>query len=378
MNKPAVITLIAGTRPNYMKVAPLWKALRAEPGKFKPVLVHTGQHYDNTMSGVFFRELGLPEPDVSLNVGSGSHAEQTGRAMIAIEQFLAADRPDMLVVVGDVNSTIAGALAAVKLGIRVAHIEAGLRSFDMTMPEEINRVATDAISDILFTSCRDADSNLLKQGIPAGKIHFVGNIMIDSLTSILPLAAKSGVLEKHGLKAGSYVCVTLHRPSNVDDPVRLPAILDALSESAGEIPVIFPVHPRTRARITELGNRIRIQANMQMCDPMGYLDFVQLMSHAAVVLTDSGGIQEETSYLGIPCLTLRENTERPITITHGTNRLIRPSSDDIVGEIRNGIKSAAEPFTRHAPIELWDGHTAGRIVKILAAEMEWDTPSAGL
>ena len=313
------IFLLAGARPNYMKVFPLWREIRAHHPDLTPVLVHTGQHYDPVMNDVFFRDFGMPAPDHFLGIGSGPHGAQTGRTMIALEELFTRERPDLLVVVGDVNSTLAGTLVAVKMGIPVAHVEAGLRSGDRAMPEEINRLATDAIADLLLTPSRDADANLLREGVAPDKIRFVGNVMIDSLLQLLPRAAGSTVLEQLQLTPRAYVAVTLHRPSNVDDPARLALILDQLGALAADLPIVFPVHPRTR---NALPQRPAPGDQLQLIEPLGYLDFLRLQSEAALVITDSGGIQEETSYLGIPCLTLRANTERPITITQGTNRLL--------------------------------------------------------
>lgn len=355
------MTILVGARPNYMKAAPLWRAARDKAPHVKRALIHSGQHYDQKMSDVFFGDLAMPEPDVCLNVGSGSHADQTGRVMIALEPVLVDTAPDILVVVGDVNSTLAGALTAVKLGIPVAHIEAGLRSSDRTMPEEINRLATDAVADILLTSCRDADANLIREGVSEDKIHFVGNIMIDSLVGILPHLEKSNILENLGLENGSYISVTLHRPSNVDDPEKLSEILGALDELADRTPVIFPVHPRTGKAMEQAGWR-PTRDGLRLLEPLGYVDFMRLMTCSAAVITDSGGIQEETSYLGIPCLTVRENTERPVTISQGTNRLVGASKDEITAAAEAAI-AAGKPET--PTIELWDGKTAGRILDVL-------------
>lgn len=355
------IALLAGARPNYMKVFPVWRELHANHADLRPVLIHTGQHYDEAMSDIFFREFGMPAPDHFLGVGSGTHGAQTGRVMIALEEVLMKDRPSALVVVGDVNSTVAGALVATKLGVPVAHIEAGLRSRDRTMPEEINRLATDAICDLLLTPSRDADENLGGEGVPPEKIRFVGNVMIDSLVQLLPRAAESKILEAQNLKPRAYVAVTLHRPSNVDDPQRLRLIMDQLAEVAAALPVIFPVHPRTLKMLTAENRKSQI-ANLKLTPPLGYLDFLRLQSEAALVITDSGGVQEETSYLGIPCLTLRPNTERPVTISHGTNRLLDPAREPLREAARNAIASrpASPP-----QIELWDGKAAPRIVQEL-------------
>ena len=355
------IAILVGARPNYMKAAPLWRVARDEAPEVTRTLIHSGQHYDEAMSDVFFGDLVMPKPDICLNVGSGSHAEQTGRVMIALEPVLADIAPDVLVVVGDVNSTMAGALTAVKLGISVAHVEAGLRSFDRTMPEEINRMATDAVADILLTSCRDADANLAKEGVPPEKIHFVGNIMIDSLVQVLPHLEKSTILDNLGLEKDNYLCVTLHRPSNVDDQAKLTGILDALEALSDETTVVLPAHPRTGKAIEQAGWKPAAKG-LRLIGPLGYLDFMRLMTSSAAVITDSGGIQEETSYLGIPCLTIRENTERPITVTEGTNRLIGASRDEILGAARE-VLAAGKP--KPPTIELWDGKTAERILDVL-------------
>ncbi len=355
------IVLLAGARPNYMKVFPLWRAIRDTAPDIQPVLVHTGQHYDELMSDIFFRDFGMPKPDHFLGVGSGPHGAQTGRTMIALEPVLEQERPDVLVVVGDVNSTAAGALVGVKMGIPVAHIEAGLRSFDRTMPEEINRIVTDSISDLLLTSCRDGDVNLLREGIPAERIHFVGNIMIDSLVSLLPHAEKSPILQTLKLQPGTYIAVTLHRPSNVDHPETLRSILEALDELAADRPVVFPIHPRTRKTMVAIGFT-PAHPGFRIVDPLGYLDFLRLESQSALVITDSGGIQEEASYLGIPCLTVRPNTERPITITQGTNRLVGPEKAELLNAARDAL---SRPPGARSVIEFWDGKTAGRILSAL-------------
>jgi UDP-N-acetylglucosamine 2-epimerase (non-hydrolysing) len=355
------VVLLAGARPNYMKVFPLWRVIRATAPDIQPVLIHTGQHYDPFMSDVFFTDFGMPKPDRFLGVGSGSHGLQTGKTMIALEPVLAEEKPDLLVVVGDVNSTAAGALVAVKMGIPVAHVEAGLRSRDRTMPEEINRIVTDSIADLLLTSCRDADDNLRAEGIPAERIHFVGNIMIDSLEYILPRAADSAILRSLGLDEGKYVAVTLHRPSNVDHPEQLREILGALDEIAATLPVVFPVHPRTRKAIDQAGFQ-PAHSSFKILEPLGYIDFLRLESRAALVITDSGGIQEETTYLGIPCLTVRPNTERPITITQGTNRLVKPERKMLVEAT---VEALARRKGKRVVIELWDGQTASRILSLV-------------
>jgi UDP-N-acetylglucosamine 2-epimerase (non-hydrolysing) len=346
-----------------MKVAPLLRALRARPG-VSSLLVHTGQHYDAAMSDAFFRDLGMPEPDVNLGVGSGSHAVQTAEVLRGIEPVLVEQRPDVVLVVGDVNSTLAATLAAVKLGLRVAHVEAGLRSFDRSMPEEINRILTDAISHWLFTSEPAGAENLRQEGVPEQRIRFVGNVMIDTLLAHLPRARAAAPLARLGLEAGGYAVLTLHRPSNVDDPQRLASLFAVLEEIHEEVPVVFPAHPRTRASIQKhLGGR---PPHLQMVDPLGYLEFVGLTAGARLVLTDSGGIQEETTALGVPCLTLRDSTERPVTVTEGTNVLVGSDPAVIHAEARRVLEGNGK---RGRIPELWDGHAAERIVEILAQDL---------
>ena len=353
------IHLIAAARPNFMKVAPLWHALAAAPG-FEPVLVHTGQHYDVNMSDAFFADLRLPEPDHHLGVGSGSHAEQTGGVMIAYEKVALADRPDWMVVVGDVNSTAACAMVGGKLGIPVVHLEAGLRSRDRTMPEELNRLVTDVLADVLWTPSPDADENLLAEGIPAGRITRVGNIMLDSFELVRPAIVAADTPGDLGLESGGYGVVTLHRPSNVDDPAQLIRLIDALIETQRRLPLVFPVHPRTRKRLAGalLDSRLA-RAGVRLIEPLPYVRFMSLIGGAAAAITDSGGIQEETTYLGIPCLTLRENTERPITISEGTNRLVTPET--LLLELEPALTG---PRPVRCP-ELWDGKAAARCVEDL-------------
>lgn len=350
---------MVGARPNFMKIAPLMAAMRVESSSFEQTLVHTGQHYDAQMSRVFFEDLEMPEPDEFLNVGSGSHAFQTAQVMIAFEPVLLKHRPDWVFVVGDVNSTLACSLVSTKLGVPVAHVEAGLRSWDRRMPEEINRILTDQIADLLFTPSADGDANLLREGISAKKIHLVGNIMIDTLVKMLPKAQAKQTVQALGLEKGGFVLVTLHRPANVDRIDTLAQILSALEVIARRVPVIFPVHPRTKKTIEQSG----IQVNgVRLLEPQGYLDFLALTAAARLVITDSGGIQEETTYLGIPCLTVRENTERPVTIEMGTNRLVESSQAAILAAFDEAYNSA--PATGRCP-PFWDGHTSQRIVAVM-------------
>ena len=357
------IVNVVGARPNLMKIAPLMDAYRAAP-EIEPLLVHTGQHYDANMSELFFEQLGIPEPDLNLGVGSASHAVQTAEIMRAFEPIVEEHRPDAVLVVGDVNSTIACGLVAVKLGVRLVHVEAGLRSFDREMPEEINRVLTDAISDLLFCTEQSGVDNLRREGIAEAKIHLVGNVMIDTLLRHRQRAEASRVLESFGLAPGGYAVLTLHRPSNVDDPAALAKLLDVLEVIASEQPLVFPVHPRTRSKLVQFGlaSRVTAQPRLRLVDPVGYLDFLKLMAHARVVLTDSGGIQEETTILGVPCLTLRANTERPVTVEIGTNRLVGQQPEAILAAYR-ALMSGHEHGGGTPP--LWDGGAAGRIVAVL-------------
>lgn len=357
---------VVGARPNFMKIAPVIEEMRRRPDRIEPLLVHTGQHYDESMSDSFFEDLEIPRPDINLEVGSGTHSEQTARVMIAFEQVLLKRPADWVVVVGDVNSTMAAAIVASKTGVRVAHVEAGLRSLDRTMPEEINRVVTDAVADLLLTPSRDASDNLSHEGVPVDKIRFVGNVMIDTLYRNLDRARNSRVLERINLTPGQFCAMTLHRPSNVDDKQTLSGIIDALDAIGRSLPIVFPVHPRTRDRINQFGMTERIEKTASLLDlePLGYLDFLKLYSNSRLVLTDSGGIQEETTVLGIPCLTLRENTERPITVTEGTNRVVGSNPEVIVREALAALERPARPA--RAP-ELWDGHAATRIVDAIEA-----------
>ena len=351
------IVHVVGARPNFMKVAPVLSALAARG--YRQTLVHTGQHYDVNLSDVIFQELGIPDPDVNLGVGSGSHADQTAQVLVGMERVLLERRPDWLFVYGDVNSTVAAALAASKLGIRIAHVEAGLRSGDRTMPEEINRLLTDRLATLLLTPSADADANLLAEGVPAEWIKCVGNVMIDTLVRLLPLTDHAPLLDTLALRNGDgprpFALVTLHRPSNVDDPRSLRALISALEAVGEDMPVVFPMHPRTRARMADNGINAE---RLRILEPLGYLEFLGLQRRAAVVITDSGGIQEETTYLGIPCLTMRENTERPVTITTGTNQLIGRDMDRLVAEARRVLKGTQKPG---GIPPLWDGRAAERI-----------------
>jgi UDP-N-acetylglucosamine 2-epimerase (non-hydrolysing) len=354
------IVHVVGARPNYMKIAPLMAALRVVDG-FRQVLVNTGQHYDDMMARAFVRDLELPAPDYDLGVGSASHAVQTARVMVEFEKVCLAERPDLVVVVGDVNSTLAASLVSAKLLIPVAHVEAGLRSHDRTMPEEINRIVTDRLADVLLTPSADANENLLAEGVPEGKIHLVGNIMIDSLFKHLPLATLERVRGRIPVEDGCYGVLTLHRPSNVDDRDVLQRILAAVATIGERMPVVFPVHPRTRERLREFGFQA-LPPQLLMTEPLGYIDFLSLTSHARLILTDSGGLQEESTALGIPCLTLRENTERPVTVTQGTNQVVGTGTEAILAGFRRAL-AAAGPAARP---DLWDGRTAGRIARVLS------------
>jgi UDP-N-acetylglucosamine 2-epimerase (non-hydrolysing) len=357
---------VVGARPNFMKVAPIVEAMRRRPSEFGPLVVHTGQHYDERMSEAFFRDLGLPEPDVHLGVGSGSHARQTAEVMLRFEPVVLTERPDWVLVVGDVNSTLACALVCAKLCVSVAHVEAGLRSRDRTMPEEINRLLTDQIADLLLTPSADADRNLLAEGVPAERIRLVGNVMIDSLVKHLALSRRSRAREELGVGEGEYAVVTLHRPANVDDAGVLRGIVGALAEISRRLTVVFPAHPRTRGRLAEFGllEAFAAAPGLRLVEPLGYLDFLRLYSGAALVLTDSGGIQEETTALGIPCLTLRENTERPITVEMGTNKVVGTDPARILGEAETALALRRADAPARVP-PLWDGKTAERILDAL-------------
>jgi UDP-N-acetylglucosamine 2-epimerase (non-hydrolysing) len=373
---------VVGARPNFMKIAPIMRELKRFPD-IEHWLVHSGQHYDELLSGNFFVDLGLPKPDVNLEAGSGSHAVQTAEVMKRIEPVLLDYKPQMVLVVGDVNSTIAAALTAVKLGIGVAHIEAGLRSFDMTMPEEINRKLTDAISSLLFATEQSGVENLKREGVPAEKIFLAGNVMIDSLLRHRGLAAKSPILDRLGVRGNGSACraygvLTLHRPSNVDDPKTLQGILSAVNDMAVDFPVFFPIHPRTRKNIDSFG-LMRYFTNAAAADrvgivpldPLGYLDFLSLNDHASIVLTDSGGVQEETTALGVPCLTLRENTERPATVEHGSNQVVGVDPERILAAARCVLQN---PVRRSQRPPLWDGKAASRIVAVIREYLQREVP----
>ncbi len=365
------IVNVVGARPNFMKIAPLMEQYERHP-RIEPLLVHTGQHYDRRMSDLFFKQLRIREPDVNLNVGSASHAVQTAEIMKAFEPLVLEYRPDAILVVGDVNSTIACSLVAAKLGVEVIHVEAGLRSFDRSMPEEINRVLTDALSDLLFCTEQSGVDNLLAEGVSRDRIFLVGHVMIDTLKRNMALANASPILDKlraqGSIDGGDFAVLTVHRPSNVDDPVTFSRILDALEIIQDELPIVFPIHPRTRRNIasTKLAERIGRLTGLHLIDPIGYLDFLKLQSSARVVLTDSGGIQEETTVLGIPCLTLRENTERPVTVEVGTNQVVGTDTRKIVDAFRKAMNQDVRA-PRVPP--MWDGKAAERIVDIIEEKL---------
>lgn len=354
---------VVGARPNFMKVAPVLRAGALIPG-LSQVLVHTGQHYDAAMSDSFFRDLGLPAPDENLGVGSGTHTEQTARIMLAFEPVLDRHAPDWVVVYGDVNSTVACALVAVKKGIRIAHVEAGLRSRDRTMPEEINRILTDQLADLLLTPSRDGNDNLAAEGIPSYRVRLVGNVMVDTLLRLREVALTRGMPEQLGVNGRDYAFVTLHRPSNVDDRNTLSELLGALDDLGSRMPVLFAVHPRTRRRISEFG-LTPPNGSVRLLDPLGYLETVNLVDGAALVLTDSGGLQEETTVLGVPCLTARPSTERPVTITEGTNRLVASRRDAIDAAVTDLLARRAGGSFHPGKPEGWDGRAAERVIAAL-------------
>ncbi|MFA6550667.1 MAG: UDP-N-acetylglucosamine 2-epimerase (non-hydrolyzing) [Candidatus Gracilibacteria bacterium] len=359
------IICVCGARPNFMKIAPIMRAFNNN-GRFTTLLVHTGQHYDEKMSKSFFDELEIPKPDVNLEVGSGSHAVQTAEVMKRFEPVVLDFKPDYVLVVGDVNSTIACGLVAVKLGVKLIHVEAGLRSFDRTMPEEINRVLTDAISDLLFVTEQSGIDNLKNEGANSDKVHFVGNVMIDTLLANKEKAENSDILEKLNLEKKKYAVITLHRPSNVDDMDNLSKIISAFEVIQNNLKLVFPIHPRTKKNMENTGLKARVDAmnNLILLEPVGYLDFLKLTANAAIVITDSGGIQEETTILGVPCMTLRENTERPVTVTEGTNCLVHIETEDILKHYK--VIKASNFVTNGRIPKFWDGNAADRIVKILS------------
>ncbi|MHB2149582.1 non-hydrolyzing UDP-N-acetylglucosamine 2-epimerase [Calditrichota bacterium LG25] len=354
---------VVGARPNFMKIAPIQREM-SKYSNIKPVLVHTGQHYDKRMSKLFFNDLQLPEPDIYLGVGSGTHAEQTAKIMTHFEKILNEEKPELVLVVGDVNSTAACSMVAAKMNTKIAHVEAGLRSFDRTMPEEINRLVTDVLSDLLFVTEKSGLENLKREGIADHKVHFVGHVMIDSLIYFKPKADQSAILDELNLTPGEYGVITLHRPSNVDNKQNFEKLLNAFAQIEQRLPLIFPIHPRSQKMIDQFGLREKVEkmSNLRLLDPLGYLDFMKLLHNARLVLTDSGGIQEETTFLGIPCITMRENTERPITVEIGTNVLVGTDTQRIVLEAEKILDGNAK---KGQIPELWDGHAAERIVKII-------------
>ena len=361
---------IVGARPNFMKMAPIIEALDQYPDDFEHKLVHTGQHYDERMSKAFFEDLGIPRPDIDLEVGSGSHAEQTAKIMVAFEKVCFEEKPDLVIVVGDVNSTMACTITAKKLGIKVAHVEAGLRSRDMSMPEEINRLCTDVLCDYLFTTDLGANENLLQEGVAGEKIHFVGNVMIDTLIKHRAMAEKLSLSSDLGLQSRGFATMTLHRPSNVDDKEIFQGILEALSEISQQLPIVFPIHPRTRKMAEKFGlehffNTGSKVAGIWLTEPLGYLEFLHLNMNSRLLLTDSGGLQEESTVLGVPCITMRHNTERPITCTQGTNKLVGNDKQRIL-EAANEVLS--NEFTNSKIPQKWDGKAAIRIAEILRTQ----------
>lgn len=358
---------VVGARPNFMKIAPIHRAFKNYSDQVQHLICHTGQHYDEKMSKVFFEELELPTPDFYLGVGSGSHAEQTANVMIKFEEILLKEKPDLIIVVGDVNSTIACSLTASKLHIKIVHVEAGLRSGDRLMPEEINRILTDAISDMLFVTEKSGIENLRSEGVLNGKVHFTGNVMIDSLVHFQPKIRKSEILSKYGLNPNNYVLVTLHRPSNVDRQEQLIKLIELLNSIAEKRKVLFPIHPRTKNNLEKFSLSESINENLILTEPIGYLDFLALTSQAELILTDSGGIQEESTFLGVQCITLRTSTERPVTVEVGTNQLLGTDLDKAkiaaVDVLNGNLKKGSIP-------ELWDGKAAERIVKIIVDQFK--------
>ncbi len=364
--KKQKIVLIVGARPNFMKSAPLMRALLSNKDSFDTKLIHTGQHYDHALSQLFFDELKMPKPDIYLGVGSGSHAEQTSKIMIELEKSFAELKPDMVMVFGDINSTLAAAIVAAKMCIKLAHVEAGLRSFDNTMPEEINRIVTDRLSDYLFVSEESGMVNLKNEGVSDSKIFFTGNIMIDSLVANLEVASHSNILEKLSLEPEKYITMTMHRPANVDSEDKLKELFKSITEISREIPIVFPCHPRTKKRLEDFGIKNDDSHSLKLIEPLGYLDFLKLQSQSKCVLTDSGGVQEETTFLQIPCITMRENTERPSTVEIGSNLVIgvdpKVIQDTTLDSVRGNAKTGSIP-------KLWDGNTAVRIVDIMREQL---------
>ena len=354
---------VVGARPNFMKAAPVLRALSVHPA-LRQTLIHTGQHYDAVMSDIFFQQLEMPKPDCNLEVGSGTHAQQTARIMLAIEPVLLERKPDLVLVYGDVNSTVAAALVCSKLGIKVGHVEAGLRSRDRTMPEEINRLLTDQLSDLLFTPSPDGDENLVHEGIDSSKIHHVGNVMIDTLVRLLPRAEAQFPADI----PLPYALVTLHRPSNVDDLPWLKEMLSTLAELSGRLHLIFPVHPRTRQRLDGVGLAASSNSRLRLMQPSPYLEFLALQQRAAMVITDSGGIQEETTFLGVPCLTIRENTERPVTVTKGTNQLVGRDLQKLRGAADEILQRGSQARSPRS-VPLWDGHASERIAQVIVRHL---------
>ena len=355
---------IVGARPNFMKIAPIQREMEKNSA-LEPLIIHTGQHYDEKMSKLFFDDLELPRPARYLKVGSATHAQQTAKIMVEFEKVVDEEKPDLVLVVGDVNSTAACSMVAAKMGVKIAHVEAGLRSFDRTMPEEINRMVTDTLSDYLFVTEQSGLDNLRKEGVPDEKVFFTGNVMIDSLVYFLDKAKNSNIIDQLSLNGNEYALVTLHRPSNVDVKENFEKLLNAFSEIENDLKIVFPIHPRSRKMLTNFGldDRISAMQNLVLLDPIGYLDFMKLMHDAKLVLTDSGGIQEETTYLGIPCITLRENTERPVTIDVGTNVLVGSDTELVVSEAKKIISGQSK---KGQVPDLWDGKAAERIVSIIA------------
>jgi UDP-N-acetylglucosamine 2-epimerase (non-hydrolysing) len=359
------VLAVVGARPNFVKVAPILHALGEVPN-LDVLVLHTGQHYDRALSGSFIEQLDMPRPDHHLGIGSGTHAEQTGAVMIGVERIVAEERPDALIVPGDVNSTLGAALAASKAGVPIVHVESGLRSRDWTMPEEINRVVTDRISDLLLCHCDEAVENLAAEGIAGESVALVGNTMIDSLLRLLPAARAGGALERHGLEPGGYALVTLHRPALVDEPTLLAPVIEVLDDLARSLPVVLPLHPRTRARLEAMG--AGAAQRLTIAEPLEYLDFIALEASARLVITDSGGVQEETSALGVPCLTYRDNTERPVTVTHGTNRLLGVEPEALASAAREAVSGPRAAEARRIP--LWDGQAGPRAATAIAALLD--------